>query len=728
MGIALLRCQFIYIDLIKWLGGEYTHAYRNWDEAFEAIEQVRHAPIPPGYPPVDFDRARRVCEEGAPLAGHFECKFADMVQRERYDNHPPLTGQADPVRAKLAKEEEKSFHLLLPRFFVFFIFGLFINPLTWVMRNGKGRLCVDSSSSISEEDTAAANDQIPRAGAEGRDNECPAVHLASAFMRHATRIWRLRIAHPKDDILQFKDDIDAAFHRCLYHPALAIVFAYVFMEFLIIPLGLIFGARNSPSWWCLLSEVRAHFAAHGDFSGELSDLASAVDIVTPPTLREQASIVPAVADALHQGVTVAEDSAYHHSTFVDDNATVDLRPRIRQAINSSVVSAFIMFGYPAENPRRPPVLSEEKWIQYTSHVLEFLGFDIDTRRMTVSWPIRKRLALKSTLFDEWLSPADCRRRPREIASVLGIIRNAAFVAPTGIYLSVRLQFLLNDVVTRYRSRSNSRWWRTHLIRIPQSILEDIRLLYDTLTDNPEDKNWCRYIGFIVPRVPTQLIYSDASYGGLGGWSSTLDFMWRLSRDDLVRAGFDMRTIDDTSQEPDIDASGHHINILEFLAIIINLFVALRRLHSRPAPRGGDILSVLADNTSALSWLTYASRSRRPAVQRLARFCSALLFFDAFQGKLTASHIAGARNEAADALSRPQLFPTWASVIAQCSHLSGLQAYQVPSELLSVLSSLVSSKPTEATYATLTTRLLSLELRTLRTGSSGTATTTSASRR
>jgi hypothetical protein len=418
----------------------------------------------------------------------------------------------------------------------------------------------------------------------------------------------------------------------------------------------------------------------------------------------------------------------HHSTFVDDNATVDLRLRIRQAINASVISAFVMFGFPSENARRPSALNKDKWEYHASHRLEYLGFDLDTRRMTVAWPIPKRLALKRTLWDDWLSPTDCRRRPREIASILGIIRNASFIAPTGVYLSLRLQFLLNDLVATHQSRSMSRWWRTHRIRIPRSVLEDLRLLHDSLTDDPRDKNWSRYIGFLVDRVPNQIIYSDASYGGLGGWSESLDFMWRLSRADLVSANFDMKVIDDGTQEPDIDEEGLHINILEFLGIIINLYLALRKISRRPAPTGGDILSVLADNTSALSWLKYAGRSRRPAIQRLARFCSALLFFDPFQGKIIPDHIPGKRNEGADTLSRPQLFPTWASVTAHCSPLSSLTAYQVPSELLSALSSIVSSTPTAATYATLTTKLSKLELRTLRTGSNGMATTTSASRR
>jgi hypothetical protein len=51
-----------------------------------------------------------------------------------------------------------------------------------------------------------------------------------------------------------------------------------------------------------------------------------------------------------------------------------------------------------------------------------------------------------------------------------------------------------------------------------------------------------------------------------------------------------------------DADGLHINLLEFIAIIINIWLALSWVRSAPTPPGGHIIAILADNTSALSWL------------------------------------------------------------------------------------------------------------------------------
>ncbi len=261
-GVALLRFDFNYGDLIRWLGGEYTNESRDWDHFSDVANAVRDVEPPPGYPNVDFDRAFRACTEGVPLAGDYSCSFESVRQRNLYDNHPGLADVKDEVRARFAKEEAQSFHIAFPRFLWRFIVGIHLAALVWAIRKLKGRLCVDPSTPISPTDDGAANASIPAPGTLGREDECPPIYYASALMRHLTWIWRLRIQFPRKDIKQYVDDIHAAFHRVLYHPDAAILFASVFEEFLIVPIGTIFGARNSPSFFCLLSELRSHIASN----------------------------------------------------------------------------------------------------------------------------------------------------------------------------------------------------------------------------------------------------------------------------------------------------------------------------------------------------------------------------------------------------------------------------------------------------------------------------------
>lgn len=545
--------------------------------------------------------------------------------------------------------------------------------------------------------------------------------------RHLTHLWRLRLAHPREEIYQASDDIHAAFHRILYHPDLAIVFAHVFEEYLVIPVGVIFGGANSPGLFCLTLEVRAHLASFGIGDTTLTDLAQSIQLSLPPTPREIAGFAQAVPDSRHQPTPDVSGAPFHHSSFVDDNATAATFARIHAAINSSILAAYIVYGFPEENERRTPALSVEKWQTFISHLLRFLGFDIDSRRMVLIWPADKRAALRETLDSLWLGPGACRRTPREIASLLGVIRNAAVVFPGGIFLSLRLQHQLNAAGQRLHGRSPRRWWRTCKLLIAEVILADLRLLRAILDDDDTSPNWSRLIGLVIDRDPTSDIRSDASYEGLGGWSRILAYKWRLSREDLEAFGFDVKALEDGKHEPLLDAEGLHINVLEFLAIIINIYLALLLLRRLPVPVGGHVIQVLADNTSALSWLRYASRSHRPVVQRLARFVTSLLFHARLQGDFRGRHIPGRVNDEADALSRPRLYPTWASVTERCSLLSNIPAYRLPSELLQTLSSIVSLTSTEEPSAEKMTALLNLEPRILRTGSKGSAMTTSVSR-
>jgi hypothetical protein len=204
-------------------------------------------------------------------------------------------------------------------------------------------------------------------------------------------------------------------------------------------------------------------------------------------------------------------------------------------------------------------------------------------------------------------------------------------------------------------------------------------------------------------------------------------MWRLTREDLLTVGFDMKAIDADTCEPDGSSNGLHINVLEFVAIIIELWFALAFMQRRGPRVGGYVIQLRADNTSALSWMRYAARSHRPIVRNLSRFFMALTLASSASFKLSGSHIKGVDNMGADALSRPSDHPTWASVIAHHSPLATCPAYRVPFPLLSTLASVISSAKTGAAFEPPMTKLLTLVPTIMSTGSSSTARTSSLSR-
>jgi hypothetical protein len=145
-GSALLRFDFIYGDLVRWLAGEHTNRHRNWTETFHRLQAPICRGHPRGLPPTDFPRAQRIAAAGVPLVGDFVSHPPEIQARVKHDNHPKINENQADVQAKFAAEEEKSFHINLPKFFIFYVLGLFLNPLQWAMQKGKGRICVDCTN------------------------------------------------------------------------------------------------------------------------------------------------------------------------------------------------------------------------------------------------------------------------------------------------------------------------------------------------------------------------------------------------------------------------------------------------------------------------------------------------------------------------------------------------------------------------------------------------------
>ena len=275
---ALLRFDFIHGDLVRWLAGEYTNRHRDWTETFRRLQSPPRLGHPRRLPPPDFPQAQCKATEGVPLTGIFMSHPPELQACVAYNNYSKINDNRDAVEAKFAAEEEKSFHILLPKFFVFFILSLFLNPLQWATRKGKGCICVDCTNGPSA--IGSPNHSIPKPSPANAD-ACPPVHYANSFTRFLLLIWSTRQAKPFLDILLHCDDLEAAFRRVLYHPDMAVVFANIFLDFLIIPVGQVFGSRSAPSYFSLLSDIRQEVAptvALTDNGEALEDLAQSATV------------------------------------------------------------------------------------------------------------------------------------------------------------------------------------------------------------------------------------------------------------------------------------------------------------------------------------------------------------------------------------------------------------------------------------------------------------------
>jgi hypothetical protein len=711
---ALLRFHFNYADLIRWMGGEYTNRHRDWDDTFDTIQTLRRRKPPMDAPPSDLQRGKALFTQGVPLQGHFECPQADIPVRDRYNNHPGVRLNFDKVEAKFAKEEEKSFHLHFPRFLVYFIPGLLLNPLQWEVDKGKGRICVDGTNGPTGPNTSGScNTHIPKPSTDNPD-ECPPVYYSTAFQRFLIMIWRLRLTFPDMDILLHADDIDAAFRRIIYSPEMAILFAYVFGAYLIIPVGQVFGSRSAPSFFSLTSDIRADLATTGDLTSTYAIHPQAANIELPMS-PELGTLTPAVEDTLNLPLSPEEQENYHNATFVDDNGIAATASRIINALQQSLVAAFILFGWP-ENDRRNSCMAADKWHTLANYIVLFLGYYINSRTMMVTWPLYKRMALIEDIQIALQSPR--KVPPKVAASILGKVRSAGDIALWGPYLSFSLADALKRA-TRSAFHPARSWWKRGKVRFSKRVIDDLKLLMEMLTLPEFSPVWSCYIGLLIPRIATSRFLSDASYEGLGGWSPEFQVQWRLTKQDLIDVGFNMKIVDAITGEPDPEQKGLHINPLEFLGCIINLWLLIRIIRSLPECKTGHIVDVLSDNTSALSWMRMTATTKDPLLQPLARFASALLIQSRQSlTRIQLHHIPGVDNDEADALSRYTngRLTSWADVTRQCSRLRTCRICLLPRKLLSVLADLSSSRPIEGTFAEVTTSLLIPELNFLPDGS------------
>ena len=752
-----LRLDLSYPDLIRFLGHEYTPAWNRQHAVWRIIDWHRHqsgdGPITPDGPRPDFARALRIQTDGSPLAGTFQCSVQALRLRNQYDNHKSLDDVADDYFAKLQKEEDRSYHIVFPRFLWQFFPGLHLAFINWVpprphKPDDEGRLTVDPTTILSSSrirslwpyttptealttadsatptgptphhlppDDGAANTVIPRPGLPGSHDHNPPIHYGSAFQRMLELIWNLRICHPNHDIRAAADDISAAFRWLHYHPELATVFATVFRKYLILPTSLIFGAANSPSFYMILGELRAWLSSVGQFGPCTSELMQRVDI---PQTPEDVVLTPAQPDRRQNGSLLdSTPRQMVHAAYVDDQGTAQIVDQVWQALNNSVLAAYVVFSFPGED-RRPPSINPRKWSVTLAAILMFLGFEINTRELTVSWPRQKRDSLRLLLRSTFLRPrpyesSPIRVTPREAAQVLGTVRNGALVAPLGNLLSLNLQMAVNRAMTLQlstgrRTEIGRDFWQRTRFRVPNTVIDDLRML-DASFDR--DDVWKRSIGLLIPREPCAEPTGDASPSGLGGYCTWDNYMWRLSAADLRAYGIKVPTQEelDRSRTTAVNYDEKvHINILEFVVIIINILFSLTFQRRHPERRD-FVYNPKTDNTSALSWIRYSGKRVNPVVSNLSRLLINLALYCP-QTLILGEHIPGRLNGPADALSRPLEFPTWASVIEQHSAtLEGLTAYQVPPVWLSTIATLLSSKRTVAISAAKMTTLLTQEL-------------------
>ena len=441
----LVLCDFDVGACIRSLGGNYTSDFLKYSEidacllALSAIPQQKHEPH------LNFKQLFYLFHEHAPLKADFKCKRQDVLSRNVYNNHRTTDPHLGSIHQKTAVDVQKSYAIVLPRWTLRFIPSLFLVALGYTTREAKGKVkgrqVNDPSALITgPDDTGALNSHISRKDLVAM----PPVYYQSALKRLWERVYNLRINHPHKDIIIYKDDLVSAFRSLRYHPDAALAYSYVLGKFLLIPIGMLFGARDAPSLSCLLSELRSFALRHAHVLPVEKPLSSMIDKVEfqhePPNMSNK--LVQATIDSTNRGINGS--TIGHQPTFVDDTIMAELRLVIKEAAENSVFTASIFVG--CKELLEEPV-SLEKFEKFFSHTNETLGFVTESRSLSTSYPDNNRQLLSHLLSGSKWEPRS-KHPIRTLARILGKVRHIVQILPFGSHLSIHLQLCLSTFILR----------------------------------------------------------------------------------------------------------------------------------------------------------------------------------------------------------------------------------------------------------------------------------------
>jgi len=144
----------------------------------------------------------------------------------------------------------------------------------------------------------------------------------------------------------------------------------------------------------------------------------------------------------------------------------------------------------------PPCINVQKWTTSLCHHVTFLGFEINTCSLTLTWPLKKRQCLQQCITaikaHVWAGGfVSCKL----LAQALGLLHNGCFVLPLGSTFSLQLQYAINDCIKEAFQGQNSLrkqciFWDSTTARITPGIVRDLDDLSVLLeVDTPHSRAW-----------------------------------------------------------------------------------------------------------------------------------------------------------------------------------------------------------------------------------------------
>ena len=723
---ALLRCQMNVPRLVRYLAGPHLATHRDVKKILARLRL--------GVDPDVLREVKRVFTTGPPTKCYGSSTEQNFWEYYKYGNHSSASSDPEELMKVLIKDSKRGNAILVDPRAALFVRDSHFTPLGIADKENpykKSRQIFDASFRPSIH-SFAINDWTNKV------NE-PPVTFPGSFLRLLVWTWNLRISFPWKKLLIMDNDITNAFRLLKLNPEVVPMHAYQACGYVGFATGQSFGGCFCPPNFDPVARARIQQARYLWKHEPKETLERAASYVANMKLPlelvpdEYHTVAQANFDSLNTGVY--EDCEQFRPgdirvrlppampMQVDDLFSTDIRDTMPLTSAASIVALEDTFG--PDHPCQEMVLSQEKLDLEYGETRLLVGFVLETRRMVVKLsPRRREKILKMILEQKWLH-AGKRATIREIASLIGLLGDAAMYFPWAKAQLLVLTDLLRMCIRRGYHRAKAILSRRpsttppHFSTWPKTIQDRFHWQYDKdlaefIWRNREtvpvceqcghaihvvykyllqQQPWETPIGHIVPRdFAFEGCTTDASRYGIGAQIPRLKVWCMIPfAPSLVRRAF----------LPSSHPEYIHINVLEYLGILVCFIVIDTHyaLHPEEFPPFPTMRS-LCDNTSAITW--WNKTSTESLLGRNAIKLSAEFQLRSAIGT-TIEFIKGTENVVADTISRPhELFTpidknfakfSYGHLAKQVSkhqkHLGSWRVFLPSAELLSSLGSTLS---------------------------------------
>ena len=655
-------------SVVRWIGGPHVGAHRDHNAILRELKPILE--------PQNHADLTRVFLQGSPSKCNAFADSANYQAYRKYGNHKTIDEHMEKVRKTMAKEARNDFVLTLDPALIDFVPNAHVTPLGVVNVDTKPR-CVFDSTMRPEKWCSGINDWHTNLTE-------PTLIFPTSFLLHLTWILNLRISYPRQELFNGDDDASSAFRWVKYHPNLVALHSFLIDGTLMMATGQTFGDKGCPANWEAIAKARQALAQHLWNDNSIVERAQAeyslpsIALAPSPTPDESATFVQINADALNPGVFLPDGTriapGYHH--HVDDNMYADVKEHIVRTLASSVVAIYTVLGKP--DGRFADPLARDKLTSMYSHLRRILGWEINTRSLMVSLPQDKRDKLIAAL-EAFLAQATYQIL--EAAELHGLLSTAAQVSRKGRALFFNFQNAIRDElrlrhqqVTGYYKRSKREkmlqaelplhlhkrtenlialeiatllWKSRANIKTTERVRDELNRLLTMLKD--PTYLWQMSIAHIVPRTPHFIPTGDSSELAGGAHCKELECWFTALWSDRLRQAI---------QLPHKDPSAVHINLLEYIVVILELAMGIVALedatHMTSLFPSGDaptmpVLLIRSDNMVSVNWTNNVS-AKSTRGQMFVHIYAELL--ERTNAAVRCEHIPGDMNGIADDMSRP----------------------------------------------------------------------------